>query len=237
MGFVLPAPSVEVNSALANPGSFLIPIGLLGIAILDSALVTVLRLRRGVSPFTVVWDHLAHRLLALVGTPLGRALVGLSGAHAVMVALAVLAGVDLLVLGAAVLGWAVVVGRCSGQRPAGAVRLSRATPMMSSMVWSRDRVWGPTGQAAQPAGVGDPSPHVLEVGAEGVLVGLEDDGRRRPGPLQDPVGEVHHRDLVLGADVEDLTRAVGAVQEDQQGPDHVLERGRSSGSGGRRRAR
>lgn len=109
VGFVLAVLSVEVNSALANPGSFLIPIGLLGIAILDSTLVTVLRLRRGVSPFTAGRDHLAHRLLARGYSP-GRALVGLSGAHAVMVALAVLAGVDLLVLGAAVLGWAVVAG-------------------------------------------------------------------------------------------------------------------------------
>ncbi len=227
VGFVLAVLSVEVNSALANPGSFLIPIGLLGIAILDSALVTVLRLRRGVSPFTVGRDHLAHRLLAGGYSP-GRALVGLSGAHAVMVALAVLAGVDLLVLGAVVLGWAVVVAAfwsASGRR--GPPEPSDTDDVVDGLVEGPGR--GPTGQAAQPAGVGDPSPHVLEVGAEGVLVGLEDDGRRRPGPLQDPVGEVHHRDLVLGADVEDLTRAVGVVQEDQQGPDHVLDVAEAAG--------
>ena len=123
VGFVLGVLSVEVNSALANPGSFLIPIGLIGVAVLDTAVVTVLRLRRGVSPFTAGRDHLAHRLLARGRTP-GAALAVLAGAHAAMVALAVLAGVELLALVVAVAGWAVVAAglliSVRSPRPSGA---------------------------------------------------------------------------------------------------------------------
>jgi UDP-GlcNAc:undecaprenyl-phosphate GlcNAc-1-phosphate transferase len=59
---------------------------LVGLAVLDTTLVVVSRVRRGVGVFTGGRDHLSHRLLNLVGTPQNVALA-LAGAQAALCAL------------------------------------------------------------------------------------------------------------------------------------------------------
>jgi len=71
------------------------PVVVLGVAVLDTTMVVVSRVRRGVSPFTGGQDHLSHRLrrlglsvrrsvttLLIAGVAVGVLAVGLSEAQA-----------------------------------------------------------------------------------------------------------------------------------------------------------
>lgn len=105
LGFVLAVAAISVSPALTPPGSFLVPLMLLALPVLDTITVTVSRLRRGRSISEGGKDHLSHRLVARGLSP-GLAVVVLVGVEAYVGLLAVLAGRHALPLVAAVLGTA-----------------------------------------------------------------------------------------------------------------------------------
>jgi UDP-GlcNAc:undecaprenyl-phosphate/decaprenyl-phosphate GlcNAc-1-phosphate transferase len=74
-----------------HASTFLVNLLLVGVPVLETALVTFSRLRRGVSPFTPGRDHLSHRLLKRYPSP-RRIAIGLATAQAVLSALALIAG-------------------------------------------------------------------------------------------------------------------------------------------------
>ncbi|MDQ6839658.1 MAG: DUF4012 domain-containing protein [Actinomycetota bacterium] len=95
LGFSLAVLAIDVSPGLAPPVSFVVPIILLGLAVLDTTTVTLSRLRRGRSVSTGGKDHLSHRLVAL-GVGPGRAVGILIGVQVVLSVLAVLAGRQVL---------------------------------------------------------------------------------------------------------------------------------------------
>lgn len=107
LGFVIAVLAIEVDPALSPPRSFLIPVLLLGLPVLDTVTVTLSRLRRGRSVLKGGKDHLSHRLRALGLSPPGAVAV-LVGVEASLGALAVLAGRRVVPLWVAV-GLAVAV--------------------------------------------------------------------------------------------------------------------------------
>ena len=63
LGFMLAAIGVRIDLAAApQPNALVVPVLILAIPILDTSLVVISRLRRGVSPFLGGLDHLSHRL-------------------------------------------------------------------------------------------------------------------------------------------------------------------------------
>ncbi len=91
LGFSLAVLAIDVSPGLTQPVSFIVPVMLLGLAVLDTTTVTLSRLRRGRSVATGGKDHLSHRLVALGVAP-GRAVGILLGVQVVLTVLAVLAG-------------------------------------------------------------------------------------------------------------------------------------------------
>ncbi len=91
LGFVVAVLAIEVDSTVSAPASFLIPMLVLGLPMLDTATVALARARRGRSVLRGGRDHLSHRLVAL-GIPPGRAVAILVGVQLAMGALAVLVG-------------------------------------------------------------------------------------------------------------------------------------------------
>ncbi len=90
LGFVIATLTIEVDPSLAPPASFVIPVLLLGLPVLDTATVTLGRLRRRRSVFRGGKDHLSHRLVALRISP-GAAVGVLVGVQALVSAVAVAA--------------------------------------------------------------------------------------------------------------------------------------------------
>jgi UDP-GlcNAc:undecaprenyl-phosphate GlcNAc-1-phosphate transferase len=68
LGFMLAVIGVKLRFDGQTSVTFLVPMLVLGIAILDTALVTVCRLRAGKSPFQGGLDHTSHRLV-FIGIP------------------------------------------------------------------------------------------------------------------------------------------------------------------------
>lgn len=66
LGFVLAAVGIKLRFPALSPDvSWMIPIVVLGLPVLDTSLVTISRLRRGLNPLTTPGrDHLSHRLVA-----------------------------------------------------------------------------------------------------------------------------------------------------------------------------
>ena len=92
LGFSIAVLTAQVNaSEISRPQSWVVPALLLGLAVTDTSLVTVERLRRGRSPFQGGQDHLSHRL-AKLGLGQGWAVVALLGFQAVLAAAAVAVG-------------------------------------------------------------------------------------------------------------------------------------------------
>ncbi len=91
LGFSLAVLAIDVSPGLTQPVSFVVPVILLGLAVLDTTTVTLSRLRRGRPVSTGGRDHLSHRLVALGVSP-GHAVGLLLGAQAVLTVVAVLAG-------------------------------------------------------------------------------------------------------------------------------------------------
>src|SRR6266478_3520912 len=75
LGFLLAVLGIKLRFPDSSEASFLVPLAVLAVPCLDTVLVTVSRLRRGVSPMTAGKDHVSHRLVRL-GIP-SPAAVGL----------------------------------------------------------------------------------------------------------------------------------------------------------------
>lgn len=95
IGFMMAYLGLKMRTNVSEIPQLFAPIVVLGIAVLDTTMVVVSRVRRGVSPFTGGQDHLSHRLrrlglsvrrsvitLLLSSTALGVLAVGLSEAPA-----------------------------------------------------------------------------------------------------------------------------------------------------------
>ena len=91
LGFVLAILTINVSPAVFPPVSFLIPLLLLAIPVLDTTVVTLARLRRGRPVSQGGRDHLSHRL-AKRGLRRRTAVAVLIGCESVLGMLAVLAG-------------------------------------------------------------------------------------------------------------------------------------------------
>ncbi|MFZ9192652.1 MAG: MraY family glycosyltransferase [Ilumatobacteraceae bacterium] len=115
IGFLMAYLGLKMRTTVAEIPQLFAPLVVLGVAVLDTTMVVVSRLRRGVSPFTGGQDHLSHRLrrlglsvrrsvstLLLASVALGGLAVALSDAPATvgywLLAAAVLSGVMATVL-------------------------------------------------------------------------------------------------------------------------------------------
>ena len=97
LGFSLAVLTIDVSPALQPPASFAVPLMLLALPILDTATVTIGRLRRRRSVALGGKDHLSHRLTARGLSP-GIAVACLVAVEATVGMFAVLAGREVLPL-------------------------------------------------------------------------------------------------------------------------------------------
>lgn len=72
LGFILAVIGLKLAFAIPGQAAFLVPVIVLGVAIFDTALVTVCRLRHGRHPLKGGRDHVSHRLVFL-GIPVPMA--------------------------------------------------------------------------------------------------------------------------------------------------------------------
>jgi len=115
IGFLMAYLGLKMRTTVTEIPQLFAPLVVLGVAVLDTTMVVVSRLRRGVSPFTGGQDHLSHRLrrlglsvrrsvstLLLASVALGGLAVALSDAPATvgywLLAAALLSGVMATVL-------------------------------------------------------------------------------------------------------------------------------------------
>jgi UDP-GlcNAc:undecaprenyl-phosphate/decaprenyl-phosphate GlcNAc-1-phosphate transferase len=75
IGFVLALIGLEIRFDNLEQVTFLVPVVVLGVPILDTSIVVISRVARGMSPFQGGRDHISHRLVQL-GLPI-QAVVGL----------------------------------------------------------------------------------------------------------------------------------------------------------------
>ena len=108
LGFVLAVLTIEVDPNLAPPASFAVPLILLALPVLDTATVTLARLRRRRPVSIGGRDHLSHRLVARGLSP-GVAVWVLVIVEGALGALAVLAGRRVMPLWAAAAAAVVVL--------------------------------------------------------------------------------------------------------------------------------
>ncbi|MEA2703769.1 MAG: hypothetical protein QOD63_1714 [Actinomycetota bacterium] len=114
LGFMLAVLTIEVTfSALGPPVSFLVPLLLLALPVLDTTTVTLGRLRHGRGVSVGGTDHLSHRLVAL-GLGRGAAVLVLIATEVAVATLAVLAGRGRIPPLIAVVGAGAVLGLLVG---------------------------------------------------------------------------------------------------------------------------
>jgi len=65
IGFMMAYLGLKMRTSVTEVPQLFAPVVVLGVAVLDTTLVVVSRIRRGVSPFTGGQDHLSHRFLRL----------------------------------------------------------------------------------------------------------------------------------------------------------------------------
>lgn len=109
LGFVLAILTINVTPTLFPPVSFLVPLLLLSIPVLDTTLVTVSRLRRGRPVSQGGRDHLSHRLTKR-GMRRRAAVAVLIGCEALLGTMTVLAGRRVVPVATAVVVAVVVLG-------------------------------------------------------------------------------------------------------------------------------
>lgn len=105
IGFMMAYLGLKMRTTVSEIPQLFAPLLVLGVAILDTVIVVVSRIRRGVSPFTGGQDHLSHRLRRL-GLSVPRSVSTLLLASAALCILAIglseaTAGVGYWILGAA----------------------------------------------------------------------------------------------------------------------------------------
>ncbi|HEX2118599.1 MAG TPA: DUF4012 domain-containing protein [Acidimicrobiales bacterium] len=108
LGFALALAAIDVSPALTPPASFAVPLMLLALPVLDTATVTLARLRRGRPVSQGGKDHLSHRLVAIGLSP-GAAVAVLVGVEGTVGMAAVMAGRQMVPLGLAVTATATVL--------------------------------------------------------------------------------------------------------------------------------
>jgi UDP-GlcNAc:undecaprenyl-phosphate GlcNAc-1-phosphate transferase len=91
LGFVTAVLAIEVDPVVSPPKSFLVPLLVLGLPMLDTTTVVLARVRRGRSVLRGGRDHLSHRLVALGFAP-GPAVAILVAVELAMGGLAVAVG-------------------------------------------------------------------------------------------------------------------------------------------------
>jgi UDP-GlcNAc:undecaprenyl-phosphate GlcNAc-1-phosphate transferase len=109
LGFVLAILVMRADPALGPPRSAVVPLLLMGVPALDTATVTMARLRRRRPVSLGGKDHLSHRLVAL-GVPPGPAVCVLVGVEAAVAALAIAADRGLMPTVVALLAGAALLG-------------------------------------------------------------------------------------------------------------------------------
>jgi UDP-GlcNAc:undecaprenyl-phosphate GlcNAc-1-phosphate transferase len=65
LGFLLSYIGLKIKVDTRETSQFFVPAVVLGVALLDTTLVVVSRIRRGISPFEGGKDHISHRLMRL----------------------------------------------------------------------------------------------------------------------------------------------------------------------------
>ncbi len=113
IGFMMAYLGLKMRTNVAEIPQLFAPVLVLGVAVLDTTVVVVSRLRRGLSPFTGGQDHLSHRFLRL-GLSVRRSVTVLLVATFALGVLAVglsdaPAGVGYWVLAAAVISGAMAI--------------------------------------------------------------------------------------------------------------------------------
>lgn len=115
IGFMMAYLGLKMRTSVTEIPQLFAPVVVLGVAVLDTTVVVVSRVRRGVSPFTGGQDHLSHRFLRL-GLSVRRSVTSLLVASVALGVLAVglseaPAGVGYWILAAAVVsgGMATIV--------------------------------------------------------------------------------------------------------------------------------
>jgi len=109
LGFVLAVLTIDVNPSLSPPMSFVVPVTLLAIPVLDTTTVTLGRLRRGLQVSKGGRDHLSHRLVAM-GLTSSAAVTVLVMAEAIVGGLAVASGRRVLGVAPALVAVGIVLG-------------------------------------------------------------------------------------------------------------------------------
>jgi len=88
IGFMMAYLGLKMRTTVTEIPQLFAPVVVLGVAVLDTTVVAVSRVRRGVSPFTGGQDHLSHRFLRL-GLSVRRSVTSLLVASVALGALAV----------------------------------------------------------------------------------------------------------------------------------------------------
>ncbi len=109
LGFVLAILTINVSPSLTPPISFVVPLLLLAIPVLDTTVVTLARLRRGRPVSQGGSDHLSHRL-AKRGMRRRVAVAVLFGCESVLGAIAVLVGRQIIPVATALLAAVALLG-------------------------------------------------------------------------------------------------------------------------------
>jgi len=112
IGFMMAYLGLKMRTTVTEIPQLFAPVVVLGVAVLDTTVVVVSRVRRGVSPFTGGQDHLSHRFLRL-GLSVRRSVTSLLVASVALGVLAVglseaPAGVGYWILAAAVVSGGMV---------------------------------------------------------------------------------------------------------------------------------
>jgi UDP-GlcNAc:undecaprenyl-phosphate/decaprenyl-phosphate GlcNAc-1-phosphate transferase len=138
IGFMMAYLGLKMRTTVTEIPQLFAPVVVLGVAVLDTTVVVVSRVRRGVSPFTGGQDHLSHRFLRL-GLSVRRSVTSLLVASVALGVLAVglseaPAGVGYWILAAAVVsgGMATIVLTTKVAR-AEATSESNVTPLRRSI--------------------------------------------------------------------------------------------------------
>jgi len=109
LGFALAGLGLELSFKTIEPASFLVPVVILAIPIMDALLVSASRVKRGLSPIHPGKDHVSHRLVSIGLAPpaavrrlwLAGGLLGFIGTTMTIVPRTISLGIAVLVVSAA----------------------------------------------------------------------------------------------------------------------------------------
>ena len=216
LGFVLALAAIEVSPALTPPASFLVPLMLLALPVLDTVTVTLARLRRGRSISEGGKDHLSHRLVAR-GVPHGTAVGLLVAAEAAVGFAAVLAGRDVIPLPAATLAAALTLAAVAAVTLPAKVYTEPVIGLPGRMRWTAGMGLTAIAFLAAPAAVAMARAHGPGIdGAEQVRAGISalrgGDAARAAVLFDGAAAELGRADKLLGTRAVSLGLLVPGVR-------------------------